>query len=533
LAKARLVGLAHDQWLDESRNVLSAIAAALPYIPIQDGQCSAMFAEFIERGRGFDTVLLARPDGEVICAPAPLGGKVSVADRLYFQRVLSSRQFAIGDYIIGRVSGRRVLPVALPVMEADGKLRGVLITGRELDWIGQLLARQMPDTELQAAVIDNRGTVLACMPPEPGHLEKPFAVAEVTTAARAVGEGVISAVNGDGERRIYGFTRLGQQLKDVYIVVSVRERIAMQPIWAFERSNSLQFLLAVTVIVGMLWFGLGRWVLRPLDRLAAGMRRVGEGELDHRIGRLGRSRELASIGTSFDAMAASLQTATESLRQLSDEGELDHRIGRLGRSRELASIGTSFDAMAASLQTATESLRQLSDLDGLTQVANRRRFDEALQQEWSRALRHAESLALLLLDVDLFKAYNDHYGHPAGDDCLKRIANAIGGQLKRPGDLVARYGGEEFAVLLPETDAGGAEEIARALQNRVAELAIPHAASQVSDQVTLSIGIAAVVPQAPMQAEELVKQADTALYAAKHRGRNRRIQYQVLQEEGG
>lgn len=218
LAKARLVGLAYDQWLDESRNVLSAIAAALPHIPLQDGQCSAMFAKFIEQGRGFDTVLLARPDGEVICAPAPLGGKVSVADLLYFQRVLETREFAIGEYIIGRVSGRRVLPVALPVLGDEGKPHGVLITGRELDWIGQLLARQMPDTELQAAVIDNRGTVLARMPPAPERLEKPFAVSGVTAAARAAGEGVISALNGNGERRIYGFTRLGQQLKDVYIV---------------------------------------------------------------------------------------------------------------------------------------------------------------------------------------------------------------------------------------------------------------------------------------------------------------------------
>jgi two-component system cell cycle response regulator len=185
---------------------------------------------------------------------------------------------------------------------------------------------------------------------------------------------------------------------------------------------------------------------------------------------------------------------------------------------------TSRKQIELELQAANEKLEILANLDGLTQLANRRRWDACLGQEWRRCAREQQSLSLLLCDVDYFKRYNDAYGHQAGDDCLKQIARAIAQSAKRPADLVARYGGEEFAVLLPNTTAAGADQIAGMIQAAVHDLSIVHCQSDISDRVTLSIGIASVIPHPEMPPETLLTQADSALYRAKQQGRNQTVQ---------
>ena len=160
-------------------------------------------------------------------------------------------------------------------------------------------------------------------------------------------------------------------------------------------------------------------------------------------------------------------------------------------------------------------------IDGLTQIANRRRFDEYLTQEWGRHIRIQQPLSLMICDVDHFKLYNDHYGHQAGDECLKKVAKAIS-QCFRTGDLVARYGGEEFAMVLPHTHCAGAVQVAERVRSGVAAAALPHAASPVTDRVTVSIGVACRTPQPKDTADSLalIEEADRNLYLAKHRGRN-------------
>jgi len=172
------------------------------------------------------------------------------------------------------------------------------------------------------------------------------------------------------------------------------------------------------------------------------------------------------------------------------------------------------------LQALNQKLAALSMTDGLTGIANRRRFDEVMAQEWQRAQRGGQPLTLALLDVDWFKHYNDHYGHLAGDECLRAIAGVLAASVGRPSDLVARYGGEEFAVLAPSTDAAGVVEIAQRIQAGLQALALPHAAS-VFTQVTVSIGVAAVAPGPHDSPETLVRRADEALYRAKAEGRHR------------
>ncbi len=176
------------------------------------------------------------------------------------------------------------------------------------------------------------------------------------------------------------------------------------------------------------------------------------------------------------------------------------------------------------LKAANQELHRLATVDGLTQVANRRHFDEYLLQEWRRLVRNQVPVSLIMCDVDFFKGYNDSYGHLAGDDCLKQVAAAIVRSLKRPGDLAARYGGEEFAVILPYTDAAGAVCVAEEIRARVSGLQIPHGSSAVNSCVTMSLGVATAVPVPQSAPELLIAAADEALYCAKNGGRDRVIQ---------
>ena len=179
------------------------------------------------------------------------------------------------------------------------------------------------------------------------------------------------------------------------------------------------------------------------------------------------------------------------------------------------------------LADANIELQKLAALDGLTGIANRRRFDEAMKYEWQRGSREQRPLSLIMCDVDCFKAYNDTYGHPAGDLCLKRTAAVLTEHLKRPADLVARYGGEEFAIVLPETSAEGALQVADACRAHLETLAIEHSGWS-RGIVTLSLGVATLEPTPELSYEELISRADQALYAAKQGGRNRVSQSELI-----
>jgi diguanylate cyclase (GGDEF)-like protein/PAS domain S-box-containing protein len=226
---------------------------------------------------------------------------------------------------------------------------------------------------------------------------------------------------------------------------------------------------------------------------------------------------------------------------------LNHELGMRVAARTVL-LRTAVDELQAEvirramleedLRDANLRLQELAQTDGLTQVANRRRFDQMLEQEWLRCQREQVPLSLVLFDVDYFKHYNDHNGHQQGDDCLIQLAQASSRAVRRPGDLVARYGGEEFALLLPHTDRVGAITIAQRLQTEIKILGIPHGRSSISPVVTVSMGIATLIPrrgphqtnsESPLSqdlsSQDLLAQADQALYQAKQSGRNRYVVY--------
>lgn len=173
------------------------------------------------------------------------------------------------------------------------------------------------------------------------------------------------------------------------------------------------------------------------------------------------------------------------------------------------------------LKVKADLLERHANLDSLTDIPNRRRFDETLAGEWRRAAREGQPLSLVLLDVDHFKLFNDTYGHGEGDACLRRIARALCETLTRPGDLCARYGGEEFAAILPSTDLEGARNLSEMLRQAVLELAIAHAGNPPHDVVSVSIGCATVRPRPGVIPRQLLDVADGMLYQAKAAGRNR------------
>ena len=216
--------------------------------------------------------------------------------------------------------------------------------------------------------------------------------------------------------------------------------------------------------------------------------------------------------------------ANDYLIKLPDKIELIARIRantknyltQLERDEAFATLAE----LQGQLKQSNEELQKLTCLDSLTGIANRRRFDDFIQKECQRSAREGAPLALLLIDIDYFKLYNDNYGHLGGDGCLRKVADALRKAVQRPADLVARFGGEEFAIILPNTNIEGAVKIAEYLHSVVNDLDIPHNFSDVSDIITISTGIACKVANMNHSPGDLIEMADRALYEAKKSGRN-------------
>ena len=210
--------------------------------------------------------------------------------------------------------------------------------------------------------------------------------------------------------------------------------------------------------------------------------------------------------------------ANDYLVKLPDDIELIARIRMHSRSFFAQTL---LRATQRELELRNKELKRLSSEDGLTGVANRRMFNETLRTEWLRGIRSGKSLGLVLLDVDCFKLFNDHYGHQGGDGVLKQVAATLKHAAQRPADLAARYGGEEFVVLLPETEIEGVLKVAERLRSEIEALGLEHKHSLVTDHVTISVGAAATLPAGDTTPEALIEAADQALYSAKKEGRNR------------
>jgi len=280
---------------------------------------------------------------------------------------------------------------------------------------------------------------------------------------------------------------------DWVLVLMVPEEDFMAPI---HHQNRVTFVLYVLSLLLATAFGLllANWVIRPLHQLSDRASEIAQGNWHDPI-ELERSDAIGQLSRSLATMARQLKESLTTLEQRVEE-----------RNQELTQVN--------------QELQKLAHSDGLTQTANRRYFDTVIKREWQRLSREQQPMALMLCDVDYFKRYNDTYGHQAGDQCLREVAQVLGQTSRRPADLVARYGGEEFALILPNTSLQGAVCIAENIQAHLQKLTLPHKASPIG-RITISIGIAVTIPSIKNSPKDLLKTADQALYNAKANGRNR------------
>jgi len=337
-----------------------------------------------------------------------------------------------------------------------------------VDAAGNLLLATHVDEELRAEIEENAQVAIAFAAPSAADMSAPPVA--------------MDAVVRDSDDRLTWLLRDNRGQPVLKLVLTLPQRSFELDLWALP--------LAVSFITGL---------IGAIGAIALFQRHL--------------VRPLLAIGDYLRAVRKS-NDYTQRL-----DSRLRNELGEL--SRDIDALVQHVYVQQQQLQAQTREMQALSLQDGLTGLANRRRFDQALTDNWVRAQRTYTPLALIMLDVDYFKNYNDHYGHQQGDEALKQVASLIRRIVVRQSDIAARYGGEEFAILLPDTSESSARKIAERIQQELALLCLTHDYSAVARTLTISVGIAAIVPSATQSSRELVHHADSALYTAKGSGRNR------------
>jgi diguanylate cyclase (GGDEF)-like protein len=348
-------------------------------------------------------------------------------------------------------------------------------------------AAQQPGSSV--ALIDGTGTLVAASASEQDLIGKHFANLPLVHDMLAHDQGTLTSAGLDGVRRIFAYVRV--PYTQARLAVGLDENAVHDGI---DRAISVAYLqlagIGIFVFI-VTWFGGEQLVVRPIRSLVRTVMRFGRGDLDARASHEAWAAEFEPLAAAFDDMAHKLATREEELR------------------------------------IANEHLDELASLDGLTGLANRRGFDRELQRVWQDACERREPVALMMIDIDHFKLYNDRYGHVAGDTCLRAVGETLSLVTLEQAVLVARYGGEEFALLLPGLDVARAASLAEEARKSIEDLMITHAEAP-RGLVTISIGVDSLVPTKGEAAADLVEAADNALYAAKRNGRNAVVAHSPL-----
>jgi diguanylate cyclase (GGDEF)-like protein len=429
------------------------------------------------------------PSGLVICSSNPGSLGRDVSDRPHFQRAMKTGEFVVSDYQFGqRLPGANIVTM-LPHRRPDGSIEIVVSGVLDINWLGRIARTMAERSGSVVLMVDGGGTVITRQP-DPGNWvgrqldNQPLIMRLITRS-----EGVISEKDVDGVRRIYGFVQLpGTQTR---LAVGLDEEEVLHNVSREMGLTYLQLGLIVALVLVAIWLTGERLIVKPIQSLARSARRFGRGELGEQVGDKPWVTEFIPLAAALDDMANELALRENELR------------------------------------SANDRLRALAAMDGLTGLANRRELDLKLAIEWQMAIELQHPIALMIIDIDHFKLFNDHYGHPEGDFCLRRVGKVLSAAIRKDTDLAVRYGGEEFVLLLPVTDVAEALDVAERLRRAVEDLRIAHAAAP-SGHVTISVGVAALVPAAGEAAERLIDLADAALYAAKRRGRNAVIVHEAM-----
>jgi diguanylate cyclase (GGDEF)-like protein len=462
-----------------ARSVLQVIARG--YAVGSPQSCDRFIAQVGADVPWMKSLLIIGLDGRISCSNFPNTVGLDLSDRAYFQQALRTGDFVLSDYLFGRLQQAPTIVAALPLRGPDATVAGVIATGIDLEWIGRLGDAVTGRKGMSALLIDGKGVVLARHPGSEAWIGRQFAAAPLVKAMLASPTGTITVAGLDGTRRIFGFLQIPETNARIAVGLDEHEvlgRIDGEMWFAYVQLGSICVLALFAV-----WFGGERLIVRPIRSLVRAAARIGRGKLEPRLAHHAWAAEFAPLATALDDMARCLAAREEELR------------------------------------IANAHLEELASIDGLSGLPNRRSFDAALNAEWRRAAKIGRPLALLMIDVDHFKPFNDRHGHVEGDECLRLIGEVIGVVAANESYFGARYGGEEFALLLPDTHVRIAIETAEQLRRKVEELHIAHAEAP-TGFVTISVGIASLEPKRHQDSQVLVQAADAALYAAKRRGRN-------------
>jgi diguanylate cyclase (GGDEF)-like protein len=456
--------------------------------------------------------------------------------RPWYKEAIAAKQRVWTKIYPGFTPGTIFLAASQPLYDSTGKLLGV--SGVDISLLG--IQKFLADTPVSphgvVFVVEKSGMLVASSSQEAPFRQvtsgKPQRLNVVDSQNPLVGSTakfIVQKTGGfksiqrsqnfqfkiDGQQQfVQVLPCTGEQGLDWSIVIVVPEADVMSQIHA---GTHLMILLCIAAALAVILLNnlISRWLSQSIKHLNDASQNIARGDFDQKIVDP-RIQEFSMLASSFDQMSQEIQQSRQQLEEYSRS--LEQKVSE--RTADLEQEIMRRAAVELALQAANEELEEIAYLDGLTQIANRRQFDSRLQQEWRRLQRDGLPLSLIICDIDYFKQYNDTYGHSEGDVCLRQVGQTIAGCARRAADLAARYGGEEFVALLPNTPTDGAIQVAKVIQSQIKALQMPHAQSAVSDLVTLSFGIATIIPGDRNSPEELILRADRALYKAKQAGRD-------------
>ena len=469
------------EMINSTRAVLEVVARGYIALARNGQSCTEFLADFAIDVPWIRALSVVGPNDRIICSTRANAVGLNLGDRSYVRDARRSWGFVLSEYLVERATNEAAVIAAYPTMGKDESVNAIIVAPVDLQWIGRLSGLIEARPGASAMLLDRNGTVLAEFP-QRAERGRNFSAHPLFREIFAHFDGTVTAPGFDGARRIFGYVPLAAT--NARLLVGLDEAEVLRRV---DREIGIAYLqLALFGILTLLaaWFGGEQLIVEPIHALARTAGRIGRGDLDARPNREKLALEFAPLAAALTDMAIKLSE----------------------RERELRS--------------ANRNLEALASIDSLSGLANRRSFDARLEAEWQRAANLQRPIALMMIDVDHFKLFNDNYGHLEGDQCLRVIGETLAAALIHKADFAARYGGEEFVLLLPDTDLTAALAIAERLRTTVSTLAIGHGFAPCG-HVTVSIGVAALTPGVGLDPQALIETADAGLYAAKRNGRNR------------
>lgn len=492
---AELAGLA-SRSATAQREMMSSIEALLRTVAFSYGagidsgrSCPSLRASLNVELPWINSLSVATADGKILCSTLPNYAGLNLSDRRYFQGALEDRRFVVSNYLVSKVNGLPALLAAYAAPAAEGIPDVVVVAGVNLKWMTQLMGGLRDRPGVVASVVDGAGVVLATQTDEADNIGQRLQDSQLLRMIASEETGSTLITTSAGTQRALSFSRIPGT--DVKLVVSVDESKALRAIDSDIHKAYAELALVTILVLFGAWFVGDRLIMQPIRRLTSMTTRLGTGDLSARSSHDSLPPEFTKLATALNVMASRLF-----------ERECE-------------------------LRASNNRLTVLASVDTVSELANRRGFDSRLAFECARAEHDGQPLALMMIDIDHFKLFNDTYGHPEGDACLRRVGGALQAIASEINGFAARYGGEEFCLLVPNAGPERAIEIAEKVRGSIERMDIANAGADLG-YVTVSIGIASVGPQSQIDSGALVEAADAGLYAAKRRGRNIVVEHSAI-----